>query len=125
MALFTIITGAIVLVACILAGRRIRIRESILLRTLGATRGQISKILAVEYTLLGSMATFSGAALALTASMLLGNKVFDGEPYVIPWLLLAEGVGAVVLITVILGMLLSRGVASQPPLQILRSERNG
>ena len=124
MALFTIFTGAIVLVACILAGRRIRIRESILLRTLGATRAQISKILAVEYTLLGSMATLSGATLAVVASMLLGNKVFDGEPYVIPWLLLAEGVGAVVLITVILGMLLSRGVASQPPLQILRSERN-
>tara|TARA_B110000881_G_scaffold184171_1_gene171699 strand:- start:383 stop:1735 length:1353 start_codon:yes stop_codon:yes gene_type:complete len=124
MALFTIFTGAIVLVACILAGRRIRIRESILLRTLGATRAQISKILAVEYTLLGSMATLSGATLAVVASMLLGNKVFDGEPYIIPWMLLAEGVGAVVLITVILGMLLSRGVASQPPLQILRSERN-
>jgi len=125
MALFTIITGAIVLVACILAGRRIRIRESILLRTLGATRKQISQILAVEYTLLGLMATLSGAALAVIACILLGNNIFDGEPYTIPWLLLIQGIALVVLITVILGMLLSRGVASQPPLQILRAERNG
>ena len=125
MALFTIITGGIVLIASILAGRRIRIRESVLLRTLGATRKQISRILAVEYVLLGLMATFAGAALALTASVLLGNLVFDGDPYTIPWGLLASGVTVVVVITVFLGMFLSRGVSTQPPLQILRSEGGG
>jgi putative ABC transport system permease protein len=122
MALFTVITGAIVLLASILAGRRIRIRESVLLRTLGATRRQISQILAVEYALLALMATMAGSVLALTASVLLGNLVFDGDPYQIPWLLLATGVGSVVAITVVVGMLLSRGISNQPPLQILRNE---
>lgn len=122
MAMFTVITGGIVLIASILAGRRVRIRESVLLRTLGASRQQISRILAVEYTLLALMATISGSALALTASILLGNLVFEGERYNIPWLTLAIGISSVIAITVTLGMLLSRGIASQPPLQILRAE---
>jgi putative ABC transport system permease protein len=125
MALFTVLTGVIVLVASILAGRRIRIRESVLLRTLGASRKQISSILAVEYTLLGLMATLSGSALAVAASYLLGNLVFEGEPYRTPWLLLATGIGLVVAVTIVLGMLLSRGIAKQPPLHILRSEGAG
>lgn len=122
MAMFTVITGGIVLIASILAGRRVRIRESVLLRTLGASRGQISRILAVEYALLAILATLAGSMLAVTASILLGNLVFDGEPYHIPWGLLAAGITGVVAITVSIGMLLSRGIASQPPLQILRSE---
>lgn len=122
MALFTVITGGIVLVASILAGRRIRIRESVLLRTLGASRRQISQILAVEYTLLAVMATLAGSVLALVASVLLGDLVFDGEPYDVPWGILFAGIGVVVFVTVSLGMLLSRGIASRPPLQILRSQ---
>lgn len=122
MAVFTVITGALVLVASILAGRRIRIRESVLLRTLGASRRQISQILAVEYALLAVMATLSGALLALLASVLLGRFVFEGESYTMPWLLLLGSGAVVVSVTVSLGMLLSRGIAQQPPLQILRSE---
>lgn len=125
MALFTVITGGIVLVASILAGRRIRIRESVLLRTLGASRAQISQILAVEYTLLALMATLAGSALALAASLLLGKLVFEGEAYSVPWVQLGTGIGVVIAITVVMGMLLSRGVASRPPLEILRSESGG
>lgn len=125
MALFTVITGAIVLVASLLAGRRVRIRESVLLRTLGASRRQISGILAVEYALLAVMATTAGSMLALTASMLLGKLVFEGDPYQIPWGLLAIGFAVVVTTTIIIGMLLSRGISSQPPLQILRNEGAG
>jgi putative ABC transport system permease protein len=122
MALFTVVTGAIVLIASLLAGRRVRIRESVLLRTLGASRRQISSILAVEYALLALMATLAGSLLALIASILLGRAVFEGDPYQIPWGLLALGVAAVVSATVVIGMLLSRGISSQPPLQILRNE---
>lgn len=122
MAMFTVITGALVLIASILAGRRVRIRESVLLRTLGASRQQISRILATEYALLGSMATLAGASLALLASSLLGRLVFEGDPYEIPWLMLISTSSGVMITTVILGMLLSRGIASQPPLQILRAE---
>jgi len=121
MSLFTVITGGIVLIAAILAGRRTRIRESVLLRTLGASRRQISQILAVEYSLLATMATFAGALLAVMASYLLGHFVFEGDPYDMPWMLLWVGVLIVIGITVLLGMLLSRGIASRPPLEVLRS----
>ena len=122
MALFTVITGAIVLIASLLAGRRVRIGESVLLRTLGASRRQISSILAVEYALLAIMATLAGALLALSASLLLGRLVFEGEAYEVPWGLLISGIIVVVVTTVSIGMLLSRGISSQPPLQIIRNE---
>ena len=125
MALFTVVTGAIVLVASLLAGRRVRIRESVLLRTLGASRRQISSILAVEYALLAFMATVAGSLLALLASYLLGEAVFEGDPYEIPWGLLISGMAVVVSVTVAIGMLLSRGISNQPPLQILRNEGRG
>ena len=122
MALFTVVTGAIVLVASLLAGRRVRVRESVLLRTLGASRRQISTILAVEYAMLALMATLAGSLLAVAASMLLGELVFEGDAYHIPWVLLVAGITVVVATTVVIGMLLSRGISSQPPLQILRNE---
>lgn len=125
MALFTVVTGAIVLIASLLAGRRVRIRESVLLRTLGASRRQISSILAVEYALLAAMATLAGSLLALAASLLLGHFVFEGDTYEIPWGLLVSGIVVVVVATVAIGMLLSRGISNQPPLQIIRSEGGG
>ena len=48
MALFTVATGLVVLVGAILTGRYQRVRESILLRTLGASRKQVLRILLVE-----------------------------------------------------------------------------
>ncbi|NWK57252.1 ABC transporter permease [Verrucomicrobiaceae bacterium N1E253] len=126
MAMFTVFTGGIVLIASILSGRRVRVRESALLRTLGASREQMARILAVEYALLGSMATLTGAVLALVASSLLGRLVFEGasegESYRIPWEMLALNSLSCICLIVLLGMLLSRGIAKQPPLQILRSE---
>jgi len=53
MAMFTVLTGLLVLVSALVTGRYQRVRESVLLRTLGASRGQILKILVVEYFALG------------------------------------------------------------------------
>ncbi len=121
MAMLTVLTGALVLVALVLAGRRVRIRESVLLRTMGASRRQITQVLASEYILLSSMAVTAGAGLSVIACYLLGMQVFQGEAFVFPWLLmLATSVGFVIVI-VSLGMLLSRGIAKRPPLEVLRS----
>ena len=48
MALFSVVTGVLVLVSAIAASRRQRVRESVLLKTLGATRARLLALLAED-----------------------------------------------------------------------------
>ncbi|MFY8045944.1 MAG: ABC transporter permease, partial [Chitinophagaceae bacterium] len=77
MAGFCIITGLIVLIASVLISKYQRIQESVLLRTLGASRRQIYIINAIEYFLIGAMAAFTGILLAWVAGALLASLVFE------------------------------------------------
>ena len=60
MAGFSIFTGLIVLIASVLISKYQRIQESVLLRTLGASRKQIFYITALEYFFLGALAAATG-----------------------------------------------------------------
>ena len=62
MALFTVVTGMIVLVGAVFNGRHQRRRETVLLRTLGATRRQLARIQLVEYAVLGALAALVGSS---------------------------------------------------------------
>src|SRR5690606_15492788 len=64
---FSVATGFIVLLGAVATGRLQRIRESVLLKTLGATRRQIGSVLLTEYTVLGALAAVVGIGLALVA----------------------------------------------------------
>ena len=76
MSFFTVGTGLIVLGSTIWSGRYQRMKESVLLRTLGASRLQIWKILGAEYFFLGLLASVTGILLALAASWALARFVF-------------------------------------------------
>lgn len=119
MASFTVVTGLLVLAASVLAGRYQRMRETLLLRTLGASQGQIHKILVIEYLLLGSLAAITGVFLAEAGTWALAKFLFkiNFEFAIWPALLTA---GAVTLLTVVAGLVANRGVLSRPPLEILR-----
>jgi putative ABC transport system permease protein len=121
MSLFTVGAGVIVLASTIWSGRYQRLQESILLRTLGASRMQIWKILCAEYFLLGLFASATGIVLALGASWGLAKFIFQLSyaPSLLPLFIAA---GSVSLLTVAIGLLASRGVGSAPPLEILRAE---
>jgi putative ABC transport system permease protein len=121
MAGFTVLTGIIVLAGAVLTGRYQRIRETVLLRTLGATRRQLIQIQLVEYAILGVLAALVGGALALVGNALLAKFVFRITPGV-PLLVLLAGTLAVCLLTVITGLLTNRGIANHPPLEVLRQE---
>ncbi len=121
MALFTLITGLLVLAGAILTGRYQRIRESVLLRTLGASRAQVLCILFVEYACLGFLAALTGIALAVGASWALAAFVFQLR-FVPSFAGLALALAAGSGLTVAAGLLASRGVLNQPPLEILRAE---
>ncbi len=121
MSLFTVGAGIIVLASTIWSGRYQRLQESILLRTLGASRAQIWKILCAEYFLLGLLASATAILLAVVSSWALAKFVFklNYAPSVVPLLVTAISVS---FLTVVIGLLTSRGVASRPPLEILRAE---
>jgi putative ABC transport system permease protein len=121
MVLFTVATGVIVLVGAVLAGRSQRLREAVLLRTLGATRAQLVRIQFVEYLVLGILAALTGSALAVTGEWLLARFVFEA-PLVVPPVALFVSIAGVAAVTVVTGWLANRGVAAHPPLEVLRQE---
>jgi putative ABC transport system permease protein len=121
MALFTVATGLVVLAGAVVAGRYQRLREAVLLRTLGATRRQLAQIQLVEYAVLGGLAALVGGVLALAGAALLAHFVFDA-PLVAPPLALALAGLSVVAVTLLTGRLADRGLADRPPLEVLRSE---
>ncbi len=121
MALFTVFTGLTVLAAAILTGRFQRVREAVLLRTLGATRKQVGQILLVEYFLLGLVASGTGVLLATASSWALARFLFEA-PYQLAILPSAVAVGVVCAVTMLMGFFGARGLLSRPPLEVLRSE---
>jgi putative ABC transport system permease protein len=121
MAAFTMLTGIIVLAGAVLTGRFQRIRETVLLRTLGATRRQLLQIQLVEYAILGVLAAIVGCALSVAGNALLAKFVLRITPAV-PVPLLLGAAAAVCIVTVITGMLSGRGVTNHPPLEVLRQE---
>jgi putative ABC transport system permease protein len=121
MALFSIFTGILVLIGSIIISKYQRIQESVLLRTLGASRRQILVINALEYFFLGSLASLTGILIAMAGSWALAY--FSFETSFIPSLWPILGVFfAITGMTVLIGMLNSRSVLNKPPLEILRSE---
>ena len=121
MALFSLLTGFIVLVGIVSNSRYQRIQESVLIKTLGGTRRQILKIMAIEYILLGLIGSFSGVLLSLFGSWLLVRFFFD-LAFNLPVLAMISVITAVTAITLIVGTVTGSRIYARPPLEILRSE---
>jgi len=121
MALFSILTGLIVLASSVATSRFQRIKESVLLRTLGASKKQIIKILAVEYLFLGILSALTGLVLSIGATWLLGYFYFDITFTPNLWVIL---IGTIVVtgLTILIGMLNSRSIYKKTPLEVLRVE---
>ncbi len=121
MAFFSILTGIIVLIGSVRTSKYQRIRESVLLRTMGAKSRQILKITSLEYLYLGILGSLVGILLSLIGSQLLATLLFE-EPFVpsaIPFLLFLPGITALVLL---IGLSNIRSVLKSPPLEVLRKE---
>ncbi|MFD1255542.1 ABC transporter permease [Mucilaginibacter terrae] len=118
---FSIATGIIVLIASVRISKYQRIKESVLLRTLGGSRRQILVITALEYLFLGALSALTGILIAIAGSWLLAKFSFEIPfqvnyvPAVILFVLTAA-------LTIIIGLLNSRGVLNRPPLEVLRSD---
>ena len=121
MAGFCILTGIIVLITSVLISKYQRIRESVLLRTLGATRRQVRIILLLEYFFLGALASVTGILLALVFSAALAHWSFETS-LTVHWLDVGAIFTAITALTMLIGLYNSRGVLNRPPLEVLRRE---
>ncbi|GGB17878.1 hypothetical protein GCM10011511_47080 [Puia dinghuensis] len=121
MAGFSILTGVVVLIASVLISKFQRVQESVLLRTLGASRRQVRTIQLLEYFFLGSLAAATGILLALGMTQLMARLALEST-FTVHWMGVIEIFVFVCGLTVLIGWSNSREVLNKPPLEILRKE---
>ncbi len=120
-AAFSIGAGLIVMAGALAITRQQRLYQSVILKALGATRGFVSRVFAVEYALLGAAAGVAGSGLAAGLAWAVLRFVFD-----VPWqwapVTLLVGVLAATGLALLVGFLGTRRLLGRPPLGVLRSE---
>ncbi len=108
-----------VLFSAVAATRRERLREGVLLKTLGATRRQIARIMLAEYALLGTLGALTGVVLSTLAAWGLMHVIFRMSfiPAFAPAGIVA---GAMIGLAVSIGLLTGRDVFAETPMAALR-----
>ncbi|MBV9537462.1 MAG: FtsX-like permease family protein, partial [Acidisphaera sp.] len=91
----TLVAGALVLAGAVAAGQRRRIREAVILKTLGATRAQVRGAWMVEFGLLGLTAGVIAAAVGTAASFSVIRYVMHTDWRFLPGTLAATILGCV------------------------------
>ncbi|MCF6229656.1 MAG: FtsX-like permease family protein [Gammaproteobacteria bacterium] len=113
--LFTLLAGLMVMYAAIQSTLDERIRESALLRTLGAQRGQLQKGLLAEFAVLGLLAGSVAVVVSSAAAALLAEQIFNLAYLPSPWLWLGAPIASALAIG-LAGVLSTRFILKQPPL---------
>lgn len=120
-AAFSIGAGLIVMAGALAITRRQRLYQSVILKTIGATRGFVSRVFAIEYALLGAAAGVAGSALAAGLAWAVLRWAFD-----VPWqwapATLVGGVLAATGLALVVGFLGTRRLLGRKPLGVLRGE---
>jgi len=121
LAAFSIFAGIVILASAIAGTRYRRIREVVVLKTLGATRPRIAAIFSIEFAVLGLIAGLVGLIFANLLGRTLLLHRFGFDYHFQPLLTLVEWFGVAAL-TVAAGWLASHRVLGQKPLEVLRQE---
>jgi putative ABC transport system permease protein len=119
MALFSFAVAIPVLFSAVSATRRARVREGVLLKTLGATRSQIARILLAEYSLLGVLGGLTGMLLSFGGGWAVVRYVFRA-PFTAPVGAIIGIAATAVGLTLLIGLLAGRDVFRETPIAALR-----
>jgi putative ABC transport system permease protein len=117
---FSILSGAIILASSVASTRFRRIREVVVLKTLGATRNRIATVFSVEFVVLGLLAGAVGVIFAnLLTRVLLHKMDVAYHPE-----LAVSGISviATAVLAVVTGWIACFRILGQKPLEILREE---
>ena len=118
---FAILAGAIILAASVAGTRFRRLREVVILKTLGATRRSAGRIFSVEFLTLGVVAGLMGALLASAFSRLLLHRLLDAK-FAFDWRATVVAVVLTAALAQASGWLASFRILRQKPLEVLREE---
>ena len=120
-AAITLLAGTLVLAGAVAAGHRRRVYDAVVLKVLGATRGDVTRIFAVEYGILGLVTAAIAGGIGSTVAYLLLTRVMHAEWVFLPQVVLSTGLLATILTLVIgyAGTWRALGVKSAP---LLRNE---
>jgi putative ABC transport system permease protein len=121
MSLFSIAAGLVVMAGALAATRYQRLYESVILKTLGATRWAIARAFAVEYACLGAAAGLGGTALAAVLAWVVLRFVLD-TPWTLELETLILGVAVTTLVSLAIGLLATVRLLGRTPLSVLRQE---
>ena len=118
---FAILAGAIILASTVAGTRFRRMRETAVLKTLGARRGRLIGIFSAEFAVLGAVAGLLGSLLATAFSRLLMTRLLDA-PFQFDWRSNLFTVLLTALLAVGAGWTASLRILNQKPLEVLRDE---
>lgn len=119
-ALLTIIAGLLVLIGAMAAGQQARIDDAVLLKILGATRGQILQASLLEYSILGLAAALLAVGGGTAAAWFVITQVFESPWHFAPLPLIATIIGGA-LLTIIMGLLGTHAALRVRPNRLLRA----
>ena len=121
LAAFSTFAGIVILASAIAGTRYRRIREVVVLKTLGATRPRIAAIFSIEFATLGLIAGGVGLLFANIISRILLRRALHFDYHFRPLLTLAFWLLSGTL-TIACGWMASHRVLGQKPLEVLREE---
>jgi putative ABC transport system permease protein len=120
LAAFSILAGAVILASSIASTQFRRVREVVVLKTLGAKRNHIAAVFSVEFIVLGLLAGFVGVIFANLLSRVLLHRL--DVAFHIEWLATAIALIGTAVLATATGWAASFRILGQKPLQVLREE---
>jgi putative ABC transport system permease protein len=120
LAAFSILAGAIILASSIASTQFRRVREVVVLKTLGAKRNHIVAVFSVEFMVLGLLAGLVGVIFANLLSRILLHRL--DVAFHVEWLATAIALIGTAVLATVTGWATSFRILGQKPLQVLREE---
>lgn len=117
---FSILSGLIILASSVASTRFRRIREVVVLKTLGATRNRIATVFSIEFVVLGLLAGAVGTLFANLMTRILLHRMQVAFHRDIRGSLAA--IAATAVLAVVTGWIASFRILGQKPLEVLREE---
>lgn len=117
---FSILSGLVILASSVASTRFRRIREVVVLKTLGARRARVASVFGVEFAVLGLLAGCVGVIFANLLTFILLHRLDVG--YQLQWLAAMASACGTAVLAVVTGWLASIRILGQRPLEVLREE---
>lgn len=120
LAAFSILAGAVILASSIASTQFRRVREVVVLKTLGAKRNHVAAVFSVEFIVLGLLAGLVGVIFANLLSRVLLHRL--DVAFHVEWLATAIALVGTAVLATVTGWAASFRILGQKPLQVLREE---